>query len=351
MQQKPVFGTFGIYRWFLACVVFFSHLGPKLLLFMGAPAVYCFFMLSGYVVSYIWDTRYRHLKGGLDKYFINRALRIYPAYWFVAIISIPLVFRFPMQSYFVNSWMTAPEDIFDWLKNITVFGMVGQNGTIVGHAFIPISWSLALEMQWWVCIPLVLRNPNYLKKFFILMAIIFAIILNYDIDVRNSFRIYFIPLAACRHFGLGMLLYLRKKAGWRDLSHGVGAVAILILIPYIVFNAYLYRNMHVADFYGLYFINAVVIYYLSGIDNRQLVAWLRNFDDFVGNLAYPIFLLNTFCSTVLVIMLPQIPYRSGEFFLIACIFVHILAFIIHRYVESPVMSTRLRVKEEVAAVL
>ena len=69
----------GTYRVILALMVVFQHLGKSYQL--GAYAVFTFFVISGYLMTYILNENYGYSLRGRMKYLLNRILRIYPVYW------------------------------------------------------------------------------------------------------------------------------------------------------------------------------------------------------------------------------------------------------------------------------
>ncbi|MFT5239279.1 MAG: peptidoglycan/LPS O-acetylase OafA/YrhL [Candidatus Promineifilaceae bacterium] len=77
---------FGTYRALLAFMVVALHLGGVPII--GPYAVFGFYILSGYLMTTIMHTRYGYSPVGFLQYAVNRALRIYPAYW-VSLIDSP----------------------------------------------------------------------------------------------------------------------------------------------------------------------------------------------------------------------------------------------------------------------
>lgn len=69
---------FGFYRVYLALLVVAHHLGG--LTGLGSYAVFGFYMLSGYLMTFIMCRNYHHTTTGFLKYSLNRFLRIYPTY-------------------------------------------------------------------------------------------------------------------------------------------------------------------------------------------------------------------------------------------------------------------------------
>jgi len=72
---------FGAWRLFLALLVGISHLWAGM---PGGPAAYAvwgFFVLSGYLMNFVLQTKYGFSAEGVRRYAHNRFLRIYPGFW------------------------------------------------------------------------------------------------------------------------------------------------------------------------------------------------------------------------------------------------------------------------------
>src|SRR5690349_13740404 len=81
---------FGFYRAFLAMTVVLLHLYgiPRI----GNYAVFAFFILSGFLMTMIMQDQYGYTAKGRVKFAVNRALRLYPIYFYSAVISLVLIF-------------------------------------------------------------------------------------------------------------------------------------------------------------------------------------------------------------------------------------------------------------------
>jgi peptidoglycan/LPS O-acetylase OafA/YrhL len=80
----------GCFRlWLALCVVFF-HIVPRVTGTLdGRLAVESFYLVSGFFMAMILDTRYRGLTRA---FYINRFLRIYPLYWLVLFLTLASLF-------------------------------------------------------------------------------------------------------------------------------------------------------------------------------------------------------------------------------------------------------------------
>src|SRR5438105_988234 len=97
----------GAFRLFLAFAVLQSHVRSFILTpnginvnntlslgVNGGYAVIFFFIVSGFLISFVLEEKYWQL-GGTQKFFIARFIRIYPLWWSVWIFS-ACVFSYPI---------------------------------------------------------------------------------------------------------------------------------------------------------------------------------------------------------------------------------------------------------------
>lgn len=340
--MKPTFGTFGIYRWFLASMVVLSHLGP-LEYYCGHRAVRAFFILSGYTITYILDTHYLNIKNGLAKFYLNRALRIYPAYWIVMLLTLALATRFPLiASQFGHVTLPAPPiNVGYWIVNICIFGLTSIGGSL-SAAVLPVAWSLAIEMTWWLFLPFIIRKPSVMRNF-VLSGIGYMILA----QLGNLGGAYYSPLGGMLPFSIGMLLYYgreRENNAVVNYTARTGYALALLLLLNLLLPSDLRFTIYFRTLYAGLFLNAVIIYYLSGIDATQISPHLRRIDRILGNLAYPIFLLHSPCSLLAKILFPALQYRSWGLFATGFILSNILAIVLYYGIEHQVNFLRRRVK-------
>jgi len=119
---------FGGYRMLLAWLVLTSHANRYLpdwvgSLALGNVGVFCFFVLSGFVIAEALD---RFYPGVPHRFLANRLLRIYPTYWAVCAIAVAVYaavdhpeLRFDAGSLAANlSILYTPSGTFFWISVI-----------------------------------------------------------------------------------------------------------------------------------------------------------------------------------------------------------------------------------------
>ncbi|HEY9810107.1 MAG TPA: acyltransferase [Halomicronema sp.] len=107
----------------------------------GGVAVRIFFCLSGYLMGKLFYTqKYTLNKTGILKFFRNRALRVFPLYYFAVIVLSLFVYPQILQS---ENWQ--------YLFRLLTF-TYNQTLPIVFNGAL---WSLSTEVQFYLCVPLI----------------------------------------------------------------------------------------------------------------------------------------------------------------------------------------------------
>lgn len=138
----------GIYRYILAVLVLLSHFGIYFFGYnQGVSAVVSFFMISGYVITLLIKKHYSS-RGDILSFYLDRALRLFPQFLFYLMITVIIFIIYNEKTY-----LTGAAQVF---TNITMlplnfFAVYDDN-----FILIPQAWSLGLELQFYILIPIIL---------------------------------------------------------------------------------------------------------------------------------------------------------------------------------------------------
>ncbi len=253
---------FGAYRLVLALLVAVSHYGLIVHGFNpGQWAVIGFYLLSGFLMS----RQFKKLapQSGLRGFYIDRALRILPLYWFVTCVSF----------YFIRvSWT-------DFAQNIALLPL---NYAPFTHAQIIVSpaWSLACEAHFYILVPLLVMAPSR-----VLHLLLFASVSVFCASPwlpANAFWAYGGLPGILFTFLSGILI---DRGEWRSLR----AIYVLLGVLLVVFLAGKSAALKVPTGINI----NVAIGYLFALPLTFALARLspkRNWDQVLGLLSFPLFL-------------------------------------------------------------
>ncbi|REH01887.1 acyltransferase family protein [Flavobacterium aquicola] len=159
----------GLVRFALASLVVLFHITK--FVFIGHLAVYCFFILSGYWVSLMYETKYSKTKQPLLVYYCSRIFRLLPVYYLISVLTFIMLFIFDIQS-IERIDFTSFSGIGFALINIFMLGYNQLN-------FAPLvpAWSLDIELQFYLLLPIFLLFLQQRKKRILFISISFILTL------------------------------------------------------------------------------------------------------------------------------------------------------------------------------
>ncbi|MBZ9704597.1 MULTISPECIES: acyltransferase family protein [unclassified Mesorhizobium] len=263
----------GALRFLLAIGVLVAHLVQQYPGQPGMLAVFGFYTVSGYLIARVLQGSYR---GRPLAFVLNRALRLYPAYWAVALLGLWIALHGGSP---LNAAIAVPNSFDAAIRQISIFGLLPLNETAYPIRLIPPSWSLNMELAWYLAMILTVRHI----RLWLACGIVIAVWLSWRNDVTSAYNGYYGP-AFC--FALGAALSSVKV----QLHRAHVGIAFGALVLWVVFV-----NMTGFAVWKLYGASVLSGYALLACD-RKFSAWQR-YDKWIGDLAYPVFLCHWHVAT------------------------------------------------------
>ena len=270
---------FGYLRFILASFVLASHTGISLQGFnIGVFAVICFFMLAGYVVAELFDKFFGRDRLLYFEFYFERALRIFPQYFFILILTVVFV------SY--SGFFEIDYSVLNVLSSLTIFPL-NWVGVLDFQTFIPPAWSLAIELKAYLLLPLIIYFKS-LKVFVVLLSIIVFLLASFgfiDTDfysLNTIFGTFFI-------FAIGSSLYYSiKKSDVGLFDTYFPPLVYLTMALLMIILGVVYREM--------IFIANVMEVALAIMIGLPIISYIANrninlpYNSLLGDLSYGVFL-------------------------------------------------------------
>ncbi len=334
---------FGTYRTFLALMVVAFHLGgiPNI----GPYAVFGFYILSGYLMTLVIQTNYGYTIPGVYKYALNRFLRIYPIYWVSIIFSAALIWYF--GSGFTSGYHGAlylPQDASELFNNLLIFFPVRENPRLT-----PPAWALTVEIFFYILIGLGISRNKVITSFWFSCSLIYHVLV-WIFQLGWEYK-YFTIYAASLPFATGALIFHHKYKLNKIINSA--NCELCSYIPYLFASALLvnwglgyFSSQSDIFFYSNYILCALMVVALS--DKTALPYLNKNFDRWMGDFSYPIYLIHLQIGLVVVVIFGALgitvkrPELVIMFASVPLIF--LCSWLITITIEKPIEKLRAKVK-------
>ncbi len=152
-----------------------NHAHDHAIFFLGRLGVVLFFVLSGYLITYLLlleSQKFNTIDVG--KFYIRRILRIWPLYYLMLILGLFILPHF--SSLQIPGWLTYSEITLPVLI-MCIFFM--PNLAIVAYHPIPYfaqAWSIGVEEQFYLIWPWLLKKTKNIARILILIILLMAVI-------------------------------------------------------------------------------------------------------------------------------------------------------------------------------
>ncbi|MBR1142366.1 acyltransferase [Bradyrhizobium sp. AUGA SZCCT0431] len=319
----------GTVRFILAALVVLNHLWLPTANKVGAHAVTAFYMISGYLMTKVLHDVYGFSLRGAARYLANRALRIYPIYWFCLFTTLILIVAY--GDAFRPYSLVAVPDIKQLFQNVTLVDL-GSSEVIL----VPPAWSLTVEFAFYIAMVAGLSRHRYVSIAWFGASVIYTAWL---IASGVPFGQRYYPIvAASLFFSIGALVYwYQESLHWLRLPPLAFWPLLLLFCfsPMLLESVGLDRLM--VGFYLpiLLFVGLVVTATQSS--ETQHDRWL-------GDMAYPIFLLHFLCAGIIKLLLPGLQPLGGAFLAISFLLTLALSVALVRLQSMTIEPVRSRMR-------
>lgn len=281
---------FGLLRTFLAFWVMAYHLlGVPLI---GPYAVFSFYVLSGFLMTTLMQERYGYTAAGRIGYAASRALRLYPAYWASAGLSLLLLTWLGENAVQrVHSDIGVPRNLWQLVQNATML-FLAPFPNEVSPRLCPPAWALTVEIVFYALIAAGVSRTHQRALLWAALSLGY-VLASYVLGLGSHYRYVPIP-AASLPFAIGSLIYFWKDSLVSALSRG-HLDAPLPWIALLATNAALFASLRTTaptfvSEVGLYAGTAMTAVLVAILFQRSLPFISPSWDCRVGRLSYPLYL-------------------------------------------------------------
>ncbi len=351
----------GSLRFLLAVAVVLFHANASgFLLVSGAAAVEAFFIISGFYMSLVLDTKY---VGANNRYFLflgNRLLKLYPAYWTVLLLAILMqlcVWLFAGHPILLMHQMThfkmgIPGIVFVGFTNIAILGLdlisfLGLN-KMTGELFftadflktypfvfsflvIPQAWSLGIELTFYILAPFLLRRKWYVILVIMLLVLCLRLYLVHGLQLHYDPWIF-------RFFPSQLLLFLAGNIAYRlyvfiKKRKEVSTLSVCIALTVVIFASFYFY--HFPAHYGRKTIYLAIIFFSLPV--LMYTNKVFRYDSLLGELSYPVYLTHMLALQIISTIQSETGYlRSVPIAVSTLVLTMIFSILINRFVVRPI---------------
>lgn len=302
-----------------------------------------FFMISGFYLSLIYIKNDSSLKTGQSIFYSNRALHLYPNYFFALFLFLaPNPFLNPEGDEFFSTKFWLFMDFPSILSNFFLLGadtlLFFNKVTIVGQA-----WSLGSEVFFYLMVPFVITRPFVVVVLLVGSFSVEAFFIAGGRDYHTFlYRLFPSVLAFFLMGTLGFYIYNKAKDHAISRYIGIGGIAFLFL--YIACKIYQYEGIFVG-FFDAYLasVQAYILIFALALFIPFLFIATKNskIDRFIGNLSYSIYLFHVFIIDLCRRFSPPTFLDNSDSFLAVTVILTILFSIcVYFIIEKPIDAIR-----------
>jgi peptidoglycan/LPS O-acetylase OafA/YrhL len=308
----------------------------------GILAVNSFYIISGFYMSLILNEKYTG-KNSIRLFLSNRLLRIYPIYWLVLILTI-ITYGFLkidlnitpfIHLTGVNLILTV---ILNFVRNVFLISNSAYflpKAVLLDPLIITPSWTLGLELLFYLIAPFIVRRSLKVILLFGLIAhflrviiyTFFAVPAGNFVHVNDDFF-----LSVFFFFILGIIsykIYVFLKTF--NISPIFSKITLLYVVGFTIFYHFFPGETTISRTFYLISVSLSIPVLFKYFASNKI-------DKFFGDLSYPIYISHMFILTVFGLLILKVNNDYRNIIILAtCI---IFAFLLHVVVEIPINHYR-----------
>lgn len=353
------YGMFGFFRFAVGLMAVTGYLvAERYALVQQANII--FIMLAGYTAAYQLQRVYLPMQHGVRRYFLDRALRVYPVYWVVLAPAFLLTLLdggvTTAQFYNFNYVLPyeTPDSVVAYVGNLSLVGLTGLNGILLEPVYVSPAWGLSMLLLCWLLAPLLMMRRD-VRVFVLCVSIYYTLsvlALSYGAEVTNKWVLVaqhglfsgVLPML------LGIYLYLLRESRRFKLPDGGLGWGVVLGIVYLLFQ----RNFGFdPERFGAWLsvlAALCIMVALCRVRAERTPVWLQKADKTLGGIAWPMVMLAVPMKALVAYMLPETMSinEQGKLFNTENVMLFNLALplavaggaLVYWYVERPVTELR-----------
>lgn len=323
-------------------VVAFHFGGAKWSWLSGWLGVHVFFVLSGYLITTL-ALREEDRKGkvSLRDFYLRRLFRIFPAYYVVLAVVVGL------------AWVNGNWSLF---KPLMPYYLTFNN-EFAGPAPFAHTWTLGIEQKFylvWPVLAFVLARASFGRRLGLTVAALAflpVVVVFWQNDPNGSWAVHYIAIL----LGCLVAIVLHHPRGWRllqPLTHPVAGVVVCVL--FIAVHLSIDPLMHWLAGEVSFTEKYKIVFGLYGVPVALLIPallgngpgrWLlsRPLMVYIGERSYSLYLVQYLGHAVAIALVPALAVDRTATWLAAAVASVLLADLVYRYVEQPMIKLGRRV--------
>ena len=307
---------------------------------MGAYAVVMFFVLSGFLITYLLvQEKERFGTISYRKFYTRRILRIWPVYYIVLFLGMALLIYFASQLWHFKSIYVTFLFYFFMIPNIA--HNLGFRADLIG-----VLWSIGVEEQFYAVWPFVVKNSKIIIRsllglLFLYLAIKFILLTQVHSGIKFHKWLHFMSYDHMAFGAIGAWLYHKKHKFLNIIYHpATQVICWLFLLVSIVYQPVhipvlpsFDKNYH-AVVYSIIILNV-------GTNPKTLISLENRLCNFLGRLSYGMYAYHFIVLFLLSLAVKSyLPYLQSDLLKRALLFVFgiggtvLVSYLSYTYIES-----------------